>query len=66
MPWTTTERDALQAAIAKGLQTVTYNGRSVTYQSLKDMRDLLAEMNRELAGTAAQPYRVAATSKGLV
>ena len=65
MAWTTAERDALQAAIAKGIQTVTYNDRTVTYQSLSDMRDLLAEMNRELAGTASVSYRLAATSKGL-
>lgn len=65
MAWTSTERDALQAAIAKGIQTVSYNGRTVIYQSLKDMRDLLAEMNRDLAGSAGYPYRVAATNKGL-
>jgi hypothetical protein len=64
MPWSQAEYDALKAAIARGTQTVSYNGRSVTYHSLKDMRALLAEMERDLAGTSAQPYRLASTSKG--
>lgn len=65
MSWTKAEYDALKAAIAKGVQSVEYNGRTATYQSLKDMRDLLAEMERDLAGTTTQPFRYAATSKGL-
>jgi uncharacterized membrane protein len=66
MAWTTSDRDALKTAIARGLQTVTLAGESITYQSLADMRELLAEMERELAGVAgtAQSYRLAATSKG--
>jgi hypothetical protein len=64
MAWTQTDYDALKAAIAKGVQSVEYNGRTVTYHSLKDMRELLAEMERDLAGTAAQPFRYAAMSKG--
>jgi len=63
--WTTAQRDALQAAIARGVQTVTFNGRTTTYQSLRDMRDLLAEMNRELGGATTQAYRLAAVSKGV-
>lgn len=59
---------ALAAAIATGLLTVTYDGppkRSVTYQSLSEMRALLAAMQADIAraaGTAT--YRLAATSKG--
>lgn len=48
--WTQEEIDALKAAIASGVLTVTYAGppqRSVTYHSLKEMRELLADMNRQ-------------------
>jgi hypothetical protein len=67
MAWTQAEYDALKAAIARGVQTVSYNNRTVTYHDLESMRELLAEMERDLAGQAgsAYPYRLAATSKGL-
>jgi hypothetical protein len=45
--WTQAEIDALRAAVASGVLTVTYDGppkRSVTYQSLAQMRELLASM----------------------
>jgi hypothetical protein len=47
--WTTTDRDALAATIKQGVLTVEYEGRRVTYQSLADMRDLLSEMDSQLA-----------------
>lgn len=64
MAYTTTQRDALEAAIARGVLTVTFNGRSVTYQSLAEMRALLAEMNRALS-TTTRTFRVAAVDKGV-
>jgi hypothetical protein len=63
MAWTEAQRDTLAAAIASGVLNVTYDGpprRSVTYQSLQEMRDLLAEMERALNSTTARSYRVAA------
>jgi hypothetical protein len=63
--YTEAQRDALQAAIASGVLAVTFNGRTVTYNSLKDMRDLLAEMERSLNPTSVYPYRLAAHSKGV-
>jgi len=42
---------------------VSFADRSIEYNSLKDMRDLLAEMERSV--TAAPGYRLAATSKGV-
>ena len=67
--WTQSERDTLRAAVASGILTVTYDGpprRSVTYQSLEAMRQLLSEMDRSLASAAGRKtYTLAATRKGL-
>lgn len=41
---------ALEAAIRTGARSVQYDGQSVTYRSLDDMRSTLASMKRE-AGT---------------
>jgi hypothetical protein len=66
MAWSQTDIDTLRAAVASGVLSVSYAGppaRSITYQSLKDMRELLAEMTATSA--AGTPYRLAATRKGL-
>lgn len=64
--WTQQDIDTLKAAIASGILSVSYAGppqRSITYQSLREMRDLLSEMT---AGTTERPsYRLARTRKGL-
>jgi hypothetical protein len=63
--WTQADIDKLKAAVASGVLSVSYDGppkRQVTYQSLRDMRDLLAEMRREVKGS--ESFRLAATSKG--
>jgi len=62
MAWTQTQIDTLQAAIASGVLTVRYADRSVTYQSLSEMRSLLTEMRRE--ATASPGYRLVGTNKG--
>lgn len=65
MAWTQAEIDTLKAAIASGVLTVSYAGppaRSITYQSLAAMRDLLAEMERSVNG--GRRYRRVAFSKG--
>lgn len=61
--WTQEDVDTLKAAIASGILTVTYAGppaRSITYQSLADMRNLLSEMVRDVASqsSATAPTRV--------
>jgi len=57
--WTQDDVDRLKAAVGSGVLTVSYDGppkRSITYHSLRDMRELLAEMVREVAGeTGAAP-----------
>jgi hypothetical protein len=65
MAWTEAQREALATAIASGVLTVTFNGRSTTYQSLEQMRALLAEMERDLNPTTTYAYRLAAHAKGL-
>lgn len=55
--WTQADIDELKAAIRSGVLTVSYAGppaRTVTYQSLQAMRDLLAEMRGEVAGGPSQ------------
>ena len=69
MAYTTDQLTALEAAISSGTQTVRYSdGKSVTYQSLADMRRLRQEMQTEL-GVAPAKKRAAiinpTTSKGL-
>jgi len=65
--WTEDDVASLKAAIASGILTVSYAGppaRTVTYQSLAEMRSLLAEMRREVAGSGAITSRRVVVSKG--
>lgn len=64
--WTAADLATLKAAVASGILQVSYSGppaRTITYQSLAEMRKLLADMVRELNGPPS--YRLAATRKGL-
>lgn len=45
---------ALKAALAKGVKTVSYDGRSVTYQSAQEMRETIAMIERELQGRSTR------------
>ena len=69
MPWTQTDIDALKTAIAggRGVKSVTFGDQTVTFNSPKEMLDLLAVMQQDVQLTAGtrQGYRVAVTSKGL-
>lgn len=63
--WTEDDVAQLRAAVASGVLTVVYDGpprRQITYQDLKQMRDLLADMERSVSGRTT--HRVAAFSKG--
>lgn len=56
MAWTQTQLDALNEAIASGVTTVSHNGKTVTYRSLKEMMELRDRMQWELAnGSASRP-----------
>lgn len=67
--WTQDDLDTLKAAVKTGVLTVSYAGppsRTITYQSLAEMRALLADMVADVAETAGtrKRYRVAAHKKG--
>jgi len=66
--WTDAHIAALKAAVASGVLSVSYNGppaQTVTYQSLAEMRALLAEMRQEKAVAAgASTTRYATFSRG--
>lgn len=68
--WTQGDIDDLKGAIAGGVLSVTYNGppsRTLTYQSLAEMRKLLAEMVADVGAAAGTrpAFRLAKTRKGL-
>lgn len=58
--WTQAEIDSLKAAVASGVLSVSYDGpprRTVVYQSLAAMRDLLSEMIADVATAAGTRVR---------
>lgn len=64
--WTQQDLDTLKAAVASGVLTVIYAGppqRQVTYQSLDEMRSLLAEMVKQVTGSTS--FRRAQFGKGI-
>lgn len=63
--WTESDVTTLRAAVASGVLTVRYDGppaRMITYQSLAEMRSLLAEMQRDVSPRPRS--RVARIRKG--
>lgn len=66
--WTQSDIDKLKLAIADGALEIEFDGpprRRLKRHSLKEMRDLLAEMCSEVAGQDAAPRRrLVKTSKG--
>lgn len=68
--WTQADYDSLKASVATGVLSVRYDGppgRTIVYQSLAEMRSLLAEMQVSLqtAADTYSPYRLIGTNKGL-
>ena len=59
MAWTQSDIDALQAAMAKGVKRVRYSSGEVEYQSVDDMRKLLADMVRAVNPDTSGGRRVA-------
>lgn len=57
MAFTTEQITQLEGAIAAGVLSVRYADRTVTYQSLAEMRKLLKQMRCELGTAAGQPRR---------
>ncbi len=46
---------ALKEAAASGVKSVTYEGRTVTYHSMADLRSLIARIEAQLAAPLAIP-----------
>lgn len=68
MAWSQADIDTLKAAIAQGVRVVSYTDHSVTYNSLSEMREALALMEREVAVASGDPRPrvwLGAGSKGL-
>lgn len=66
--WTQDDINTLKGAVATGVLEVRYDGppaRTVIYQSLSEMRALLASMAQEVAVASGKSlYSVVSTSKG--
>jgi hypothetical protein len=67
--WTQADVDTLKSAVASGILTVRYDGppaRMITYQSLSEMRALLASMVQDVAAAAGRPkYSLLSSRKGV-
>jgi hypothetical protein len=68
MAFTQADLDALDAAIVagRGARSITFSDQTVVFNSIREMLELRAVMQNEIAGTAGTPrnYRLGATSKG--
>ncbi len=60
MAWTQADRDKLAAAIATGARRVRFQTHEVEYQSMSDMRAVLAEMDEQLNPAGPAIRRTAA------
>ncbi len=49
MTYTITQRDALRAAIASGVLRLAYDGKTVEYRSMADLKSALNEVESALA-----------------
>jgi len=64
MPWSQTDIDALKSAMARGTKRVRYVSGEIEYQSVDDMRKLLADMEREVNPASTQTRSVARFDRG--
>jgi hypothetical protein len=67
LAWTAEDISTLEDAIRarKGARSIAFSDQVVTFESLSDMREFLAEMRREVSATAGRPHtRFGAYSKG--
>ena len=55
MTYTTAQRDALRAAIASGVLSLSYEGKTVQYRSMADLKSALAEVEQGLAKDSGKP-----------
>lgn len=55
MAWTQTELDALKKAYAAGTTSVTYDGKTVEYDSERGLLRRIRTIEAEMAATAGKP-----------
>lgn len=63
MAWTKAELDELEANFRRGVQKVKFRDREVEYRSLAEMRDIIDQGRRELAG-ASKRHLYPVTQRG--
>lgn len=51
MTYTTTQRDALRQAIASGVLRLSYDGKTIEYRSMAELKDALREVEAGLAAS---------------
>jgi len=59
MAYTQAQLNAIKEAFASGTLTVDYDGKRVTYRSLREMKEIIATIEAELAGTGQDKRPVA-------
>ncbi|WP_086932205.1 phage head-tail joining protein [Agarilytica rhodophyticola] len=64
MAVTQADIDALKKAIYSGATKVSYRDRSVDYRSLSEMKQTLADMQREISGGKREPYKFKRYDRG--
>lgn len=64
MSYTIQQKQALERALASGVLRVTYEGKTVEYRSLDEIKRALATVTTALSGQRVRQIRVTA-SKGL-
>jgi len=63
--WTQDDIDVLKAALRTGVKRVRYTDREVEYQSLGEMRELLGQMQQDVAAAAGgSSFTLVGTRKG--
>lgn len=64
MAWTQDQLTAIENAIAKGVLTVKYRDKVLTYRSLKEMLLIRNEMRKDLGLVCASGKKLIYTDKG--
>ncbi len=55
MTYSIQQRDALRQAIASGVLRLTYDGKTVEYRSMQELKNALAEVENGLAKDSGKP-----------
>lgn len=56
MTYTVTQRDALKQAIVSGVLRLSYDGRTVEYRSMAELKSALNEVEAALARDSGRPH----------